>query len=776
MKNYIQYDPWKIVESGFHPEYNEITESLMSLGNGRIGHRGSFEETYSGKTLLGNYVAGVYFPDKTRVGWWKNGYPNYFAKVLNSCNWIGIEIRIGGELLDLATCEIVSFSRELDMREGVLYRNFTAVLPESKIRVEVSARRFCSLVKDEAGAISYQIKLPDTDAIVEIIPYLDGAVRNRDSNYDESFWEELHKETGFAQGQLLLETKENPFGVERFQVASAMTFDLRLNELKFDFQSLPVKKEKYVAGNVKIDLRAGDVLDIYKYAATLSSMNYTRDTLVEESKKYVEEFASKGFAHRLAEHIEAWAERWRQNDIKIEGDISAQQGIRFNIFHLGQTYSGKDDRLNIGPKGFTGEKYGGSTYWDTEAYCIPFYLSTAPPTVARNLLIYRYRHLPKAIENAEKLGFDRGAALYPMVTMNGEECHNEWEITFEEIHRNGAIAYGIYDYIKYTGDTAYLSDYGLEVLIAISRFWLQRVNWSAHLQKYVMLGVTGPNEYENNVNNNWYTNYIARWTLQYCLESIDIVRKNTSDQLDAIFSKVNFKEEIETGQWKNVIRDIYLPYDDSRQVFLQQQGFLDKELLSVGEISSQRPINQNWSWDRILRSCFIKQADVLQGLYFFEEDFTIEEITRNFEFYEPMTVHESSLSPCVHSILASKIGNEEKAYEMYVRTARLDLDDYNNDTEDGLHITSMAGTWMSIVKGFAGQRVDNDRLVLNPTLPQQWEAYTFRIRFREVLLEITTKKSEVIIRNISDTSADVCVYRKTYTVESNAELWIGRNS
>lgn len=775
MKNYIKHDPWKIIESGFHSEYNEITESLMSLGNGRIGQRGNFEEAYSGKTLSGNYVAGVYYPDKTRVGWWKNGYPSYFAKVLNACNWIGIDIRIGDEVLDLATCEILSFRRELNMQEGVLYREFTAILPESKIRVEVSARRFCSLSHDEAGAISYQITLPESDAIVTLVPYLDGTIRNRDANYEETFWNEIHKETMFSKGVLVLETRENPYGVERFQVASAMTFDIKINNLKTDYQSLPVKKEKYVAGTVKVDLIAGQVLDIYKFASCLSSMNHDKDNLAELSRQYVDDFASKGFDNRLAEHKQAWEDKWRQNDIVIEGDVAAQQGIRFNIFHLGQTYSGKDDRLNIGPKGFTGEKYGGSTYWDTEAYCIPFYLATAESSVARNLLLYRFRHLQKAIENAEKLGFKNGAALYPMVTMNGEECHNEWEITFEEIHRNGAIAYGIFDYVRYTADFDYLVDYGLEVLIALSRFWKQRTNWSENLSKYVILGVTGPNEYENNVNNNWYTNYIARWTIRYCIEVMDKIGIEKPDELNRIYSKTHFDKDIELKEWNDVIENLYFPYDANRNVFLQQQGFLDKELLTVENITPERPINQNWSWDRILRSCFIKQADVLQGLYFFEEDFTVEEIKRNFEFYEPMTVHESSLSPCVHSILAAKIGKEEKAYEMYLRTARLDLDDYNNDTEDGLHITSMAGTWMSIVKGFAGQRVIKGQLVLNPVLPDQWTSYTFRIQFMGALLEIFINKSEVIIRNISKYPADISVYEKNYKVQSYSEIAVGRN-
>ena len=291
--------------------------------------------------------------------------------------------------------------------------------------------------------------------------------------------------------------------------------------------------------------------------------------------------------------------------------------------------------------------------------------------------MYRHNHLQKAIENAESLGFTNGAALYPMVTMNGEECHNEWEITFEEIHRNGAIAYAIYDYIRYTGDDSYLASHGLEVLIGIARFWAQRVNLSKAKNKYVILGVTGPNEYENNVNNNWYTNYIAAWCLQYVGEAYRHVESNYPNDLDKIVSKTGIsKQDLET--FKNIADNIYLPEESSLGVFLQQDGFMDKELNPVDHLKAEdRPLNQNWSWDRILRSCYIKQADVLQGIYFFEDDFDLDTIKRNFDFYEPMTVHESSLSPCVHSILAAKIGREKKSYEMYLRTSRLDLDNYN---------------------------------------------------------------------------------------------------
>lgn len=744
MKKYITPDAWCIIEDGFHPENNEITESLMSLGNGRMGQRGNFEETYTGKTLLGNYVAGVYFPDKTRVGWWKNGYPDYFAKVINACNWIGIDVEIEGVKLNLNTCQVESFRRVLDMQRGVLERECTVEMPGGN-RLTIISQRFCNMVDDESGAIKYAILPLNFSGPITITPYLDGTIHNRDANYGETFWNEIKKETSFAEGILVLETKPNPFGVEQFQVATGMRFDLTLNGKKADFQSLPVRNEKYVAGKVLLTANEGDEVTVYKYATNLSSMNYQPEELVDKTRGYLDRITTKGYDTLYEEHTQAWAQKWDRNDIEIKGDLEAQQGIRFNIFHLQQTYTGEDATLNIGPKGFTGEKYGGVTYWDTEAYCIPFYLSASGQQVARNLLVYRYRQLGKAIENAEKLGFSGGAALYPMVTMNGEECHNEWEITFEEIHRNGAIAYAIFDYIRYTGDEGYLSEHGLEVLIAISRFWRQRVNWSEAKKQYVMLGVTGPNEYENNINNNWYTNYIAAWTLRYTLQAIDYVRGNGA--IDVLFTKISFDADTEPAAWQKIVEGLHFPYDAERKVFLQQDGFLDKELLTVDQITEHRPINQKWSWDRILRSCFIKQADVLQGLYFFEDDFDQATLQRNFDFYEPMTVHESSLSPCVHSILASKLRMKEKAYEMYLRTARLDLDDYNNDTEDGLHITSMAGTWMSVVKGFAGQRVREGVLVLDPYLPESWESYSFRIGFRETILTVHVNRESVHITN-----------------------------
>ena len=291
----------------------------------------------------------------------------------------------------------------------------------------------------------------------------------------------------------------------------------------------------------------------------------------------------------------------------------------------------------------------------------------------------------------------------------------------------------------------------MEVLIGIARFWAQRVHFSKQRGMFVMHGVTGPNEYENNVNNNWYTSMIAIWCLNYCMESLEYVKTTALEKYEALSEKIKFYEYSEKKKWKEIVGNMFLGEDKELGIFLQQDGYLDKEQILVSDLPKEvRPLNQKWSWDRILRSCFIKQADVLQGIYFFEENYDLATIKRNFEFYEARTVHESSLSPCVHSILAAKIGDHEKAYDFYLQTARLDLDDYNNDTEDGCHITSMAGTWMTIIKGFAGMRVHDGILEFNTFIPQQWNSYSFKIRFRGAILNVKVTNYDTLITNESN--------------------------
>ncbi len=763
MIDYFKAHPWKVIEEGFNPAMNEIAESVFSLGNGMMGQRGNLEETYSGHSLQGTYVGGVYYPDKTRVGWWKNGYPEYFAKVLNATYWSGLTIWVNNELLDLASCTVKSFTRELDMHQGVLNRHCVVVM-KNGIELTIASHRFYSLINKEYSALQYNITA-DRACIIKVENYLDGDVANKDSNYDEKFWDEVKQEVHNHELLVTVKTKKLDW-----VVTNALSFEIWKNAVKHNEIAKPHTRSKYASNTYEISLAAAEKLTFVKHCITGSSFHHAPEALELHTKKALDKMSASSFEAHLQMSAAAWAKKWETTDVRIDGDVKAQQAVRFNIYHLNQTYCGDDARLNIGPKGFTGEKYGGSTYWDTEAYCLPFFLVSADSAISRQLLVYRYKQLDKAIENAAKLGFSDGAALYPMVTMNGEECHNEWEITFEEIHRNGAIAYAIYNYIQHTGDRQYLLEGGFEVLLGIARFWKQRVHWSTHKQRYEMHGVTGPNEYENNVNNNWYTSYIADWCMQYTAACAQWISQNHPAEFQALCNKTGFQHEPETSAWNHIHDNLYLPQDDTLGVFVQHDGFLEKELIPVRDLSpAQRPINQKWSWDRILRSVYIKQADVLQGLYFFEDNFDYDTHVRNFKFYEQFTVHESSLSPCVHSILAAKIGETDKAYEMYLRTARLDLDNYNNDTEDGLHITSMAGSYLSIVQGFGGLRIKNQTLHLNPHCPSQWQGYGFQILLNNEPVKIEVTKEGHRITNLGNRAIAIELGNSTLHLQAGEE-------
>ena len=751
IKRIMAIDPWQIKSDTLEIEDRRLQESLTAIGNGYMGMRGNFAETYSGDMHQGFYLAGVWYPDKTRVGWWKNGYPEYFGKAINALNIAKIKLVIDGAEVDLATESISDFNISLDMAKGTL--SYTYVVRG----VKVSAERFFSADILELAVFAFMFETVDgQDHKIQIDAIIDADVKNEDANYDEQFWNILDKGQTNNGSYIATQTIENPFGVDQFTVVASQTF-------AGNFEAVgQTSAEKTIFNSFEQTVTVGDVLTFEKRVVVTTSRDYADLAEVKAGNQAIVEKSvqTQDYNSLYQAQVAAWGKRWDIADVVIEGSDEAQQGIRFNLFQLFSTYYGEDERLNIGPKGFTGEKYGGATYWDTEAYAVPLYLSLADEKVTKNLLKYRRQQLPQAQHNARQQGLK--GALYPMVTFTGVECHNEWEITFEEIHRNGAIPYAIYNYTNYTGDETYLAHEGLDVLVEVARFWADRVHYSARNDKYMIHGVTGPNEYENNINNNWYTNTLAAWVLSYTSESL--AKHSRTD--------LNVTAE-ELAKWSEIVDKMYYPYDEKEGVFVQHDGFMDKDLRPVSALdATDLPLNQNWSWDKILRSPFIKQADVLQGIYFFGNQFSLEEKRRNFDFYEPMTVHESSLSPSIHAILAAELGKEAKAVEMYGRTARLDLDNYNNDTEDGLHITSMTGSWLAIVQGFAQMKTWDGKLSFAPFLPSDWTGYTFHINYRGRLLKIEVTEN-VTVSLLSGEALNLEVYGQSVELTSSYTVKVG---
>jgi Trehalose and maltose hydrolases (possible phosphorylases) len=764
MKKFVDTDEWNIIEKGFHADCQRASESIFSIGNGRFGQRGNFEEPYSSDSLQGSYLAGISFLDRTRVGWWKNGYPKFFSRIPNAPNWSGLFVRLIDEEIDLAIWDVKDFERRLDMRAGISYRDFTVTSPKGNT-LQVHVEHVNSMDNQNLCLIKYSVTSVNYNGKISIVPYLSGDVKHESSNFKDKMWNILRLETTNKYAYLWSQTKH-----EDAQACFAMMYQLFRNSKEVTTSPIRIEKEKLVGFSVGTDIKAGEKVTLIKYTAIVTTLYYDRSELVDEAVKQSKEAKETGWDRLIERHKKVWEDIWNKSDVTIKGDPEAQQGIRFNIFQLHQTYKGDDPRLNIGAKGFTGEKYGGNTYWNTELCCVPYFLMANPPEITRNLLLYRYNQLPKAIDNAKRLGFDNGAALYPMVTITGEECHNEWEITFEEIHRNAIIVNAIVQYTVMTGSEEYMAKYGLEVMIAISRFWSQRVSFSEPKQKYVILGVTGPNEYENNVDNNWYTNYSCAQCLKATIRYVEKIAYGYPEEYARTRRITDFQYS-ETNRWKDIIENMYLPENKELGIFVQNDGYMDKELMNVDDIpEDQRPINQHWSWDRILRSCFIKQSDVLLGLHLFYYNFDIETIQRNFHFYEPKTLHESSLSPFVHSILAARIGDIDKAYDLFIHATRLDLDDYNNELNEGLHITSMAGSWLALVKGFAGMRIMNDTLVFEPVIPDKWEEYSFRIHFRGRVFLVAVSRKQIEIKILKGDGINIYIDKNKYQLCKTSNL------
>lgn len=767
MKKYLKTDEWNIIEDSFHADYLRMSESIFSLGNGRFGQRGNFEEPYSSDCYRGSFVAGIPFLDNTRVGWWKNGYPHFHTRIPNAADWSHIGLRLIDEELDLAIWDVNSFRRCLNMKEGISYRDVEVTSPRGN-RLSLHVEHITNMAHPNLCLIKYSVTSLSYSGKVSLVPLLDGNIANGTEYANEKIWNILRSGAAGDCSYLWTQTRR-----EDAQICYAMTYQFYKNNKEPIANPIRIEKEKQVGFSVGTDVKPGDTVTIIKYISIVSSLHYERQDLIEEAVSQVREAKTIGWNALLQDHRQAWLDIWDEADVIIEGDPEAQQGIRYNIFQLYQTYRGDDPRLNIGPKGFTGEKYGGNTYWNTELCCVPFFLLSTPREIVKNLLIYRYNQLPKAIENAKKLGFSNGAALFPQVTNNGEECHSEWEITFEEIHRNNIIVYAIGQHATMTGSLEYVAKYGLEVMIAVSRFWSQRVSFSRPKQKYVILGVTGPNEYENNVDNNWYTNYSCTQCLKITLGYLEIIAKENPDEYARVRRITSFNQAEETERWKDIIARMYLPEDTEQGIFIQNDGYMDKELQSTGAIpEEERPINQHWSWDRILRSCYIKQSDVLLGLYLYYFDFDTDTTRRNFDFYEPMTVHESSLSPHIHSILAARIGEVEKAYELFMHTTRLDLDDYNNETDQGLHITSMPGSWLAIVRGFAGLQIHGGILSFSPVLPNKWSGYTFKVNYSGNTLHIRVAGKEIIFSLTAGNKLNIGVYQNVYELKQGSSLTV----
>lgn len=761
MQPEFQAEGWKIIEAGFRPEQQLWAESVFSLCNGAMGHRASFEEQYSGETAPANYIAGIFFQELYAVPPIP-GYPPARTQLAVAPAWIDLDLEFDGETFDLARCEVLDFQRVLNMREGFLERTFTVRLPSGR-RVRVQTQRFCSAAEQELGALRYLVQPLDFSGTLALTTGIDANVHEIEPNDRQPYWVEVEARERRTQAYLLTEIKHTDF-----QVCSGMKLAIFQNGTPVDYHSFRIQRDRYVGLSVDLPCKKGDQIEIFKYAAHASSrQDGDPDSLFERCQRILKDASRKGFASLLEQHAQVWANRWANADIQIEGDPEAQAAMRFNLFHLLQAYTGHDERLNIGLRGLTGDTSGGAAYWFSDLFLPPFFAATGNEQAARNLLVNRYRQLPKAKAIAEKMGIGQGAALFPMATLDGEETLERWELTFEAIHRNAAVAYAIYRFVEFTGDREFLRVFGGEILTAIARFWVQRVQFSPTRKQYVLLGVTGPNDYENNVNNNWYTNYMAAWCLQYAAKVADEVEAAATAAPDVFFTDLPDAEE--RSRWRELSRNIYLP--EQNGLFLQQDGFQEKEILPRAALDPEDlPLEMHWTWDRILRSAFLKHADVLLAFFLFDDAFDEETQRRHFEYYEPLTVYDSAYGYGVHAQLAAQLRKRDLAHELFRKALTVDLNNLRGDTRAGCHVPAMGLTWWALVHGIAGCRPEEGVLTVNPLLPFAWKALRFALSYRNCRLHVHLSKTQCHLINLSDHAAEVRVGKKTYTLPAWGEV------
>ncbi len=721
---YFGCDPWKVTEEGFDPAYARVSESVFSLANENLGVRGSFDEGGCVDSLRGMYVNGVY--DLEALGKSYRGIIRETHFMIPSADWLRTEITVDGERLDLGRSRYRDFRRELDLRQGTLRRSFLWQTASGK-ELRLTFLRFLDMTHRERAYQRVTLEAVSEDCEATYTGGLSfDAVHE---GYGRCFWQDPRGEAG--AGRLTLQAETLHSGQQVF--AGAL--------LDLPGEAEAGRDGKTVSLSARLQLRKGCPLSVDRRVVILFD-GEKGESLRQRGLEALEESGRVSLEEALAASRACWEEYWRTSDVEIDGEgedaLAEQQGIRFCIFQLRQTYAGGSARHNIGAKGLTGEAYNGHAFWDTEAGCLPFYLFTQPEA-ARDLLLFRYNKLPQALERAEML--DCRGACYPIATLNGKEACALWQHASLQLQPSTAVAYGIWHYVRVTGDEEFLWQYGAEMLLQIARFLASRAEKGSRTGKYGFYGVMGPDEFHMMVNNNAYTNYMGMRTLAFAAETLERMERERPEACRALRDRTGL-EKTEILRWKTIAGDMYLPQGENG-LFEQHDGYFDLPHTDIHGIPvTDFPLYDHWSYDRIYRSDMIKQPDVLMMLYLYNSSFSRETKRVNYEFYEPRTIHESSLSPAIHSILAAELDKMEEAVGFFGFATRLDLDNYNRNTREGLHITSIALAWVNIVYGFAGLRSDGDVLSFAPRLPARWKRLRFSLLYRGRVLRVCMDRNE----------------------------------
>src|SRR6266478_712488 len=735
-------DEWNIIEKGFHPEFLAQLEAMLAVGNGYLGIRGCPEEG-GPNAENGTFINGFYESRPIIYGEEAYGFPKTGQTILNVTNSKIIKLFVDDEPLWLPNANFLSYDRRLNMQSGTLDREILWETPAGK-QVLITSRRLVSFVHRHVAAISYRVTLLNAEAPVVISSEMVANEPIARTNGDDPRLARvfvgpvLHHRASYAKdGRIVL-----CHATEKSRITLTCATDHVL-ETTCTYAHKTIHTEEFGQVAFTIQARPGCAIHLTKYMVYHTSQTASSEELCGRAEWTMDRIVNEGFPQLLAAQEQYMNDFWRRSDVRVRDirkdrtqrtTVEIQQAIRFNLFHILQA-SARAENAGVPAKGMTGQAYEGHYFWDTEIYVLPF-LTYTSPRVARNLLTFRYKMLPQARARARQLGH-RGA-MFPWRTISGEEASAYYAAGTAQYHINADIMYALRKYVHATGDEAFLRDCGAEMLVETARLWSDLGFYSdAKGGQFCINGVTGPDEYNTVVNNNAYTNLMARENLRYAAQTVERLRVSEPDAYNALLDKTSL-EPSETEAWVRAAESMYVPHDEKLKIIPQDDSFLDREPWDFQNTPPEHyPLLLFYHPLNIYRKQVIKQADVVLAMFLLGDTFSPEAKKQNFEFYDLLTTGDSSLSSCVEAIIAAQVGDIEKAIRYGMAALLMDLADVGGNVKDGCHIASMGGTWMMLAYGLGGMRDSDGMLSFWPRrAPEDNGILRFPVTYRGQMLEV----------------------------------------
>ncbi|MFQ5560364.1 MAG: glycoside hydrolase family 65 protein [Nitrospinota bacterium] len=735
-------EDWKMIETQFNEDFLAQAETIFATSNGYLGMRGNFDE---GRPVFqqGTFINGFYESWPITYGEEAFGFAKTGQSMLNVPDAKIIRLYVDDEPFFLPTANLTEYERILDMKAGTLDRILTWETPSGKI-ISIKSRRVVSFRHRHLAAISYEIELKNAAAPVVISSEIINAPSKNFTDNDPRRARRLSdrvlvpklsytKDLRILLGYLTNNSKMSlACGIEHsFETACqySVTTDCTHNSGETVFSinaqpNIPIRLVKFVSYHTSRSAPPGELCT--RGERTLKrALNEDFEALLKEQREYLNRF-------------------WSRSDIQISGGHPrAQQLIRFNLFQIIQA-AARAEGTGVGARGLTGQAYDGHYFWDTEMYVLPFLVHTSP-RIAKNLLKFRYSHLEKARQRAKEV--NQKGALFPWRTINGEEASAYFAAGTAQYHINADIMYALRKYVEVTGDKEFLFSVGAEMLVETSRLWLD-LGCYPNGQKgdFHIHGVTGPDEYNAIVDNNMYTNLMARQNLFYAISTVEKLKKENPKAFKSLVHKTGLQEN-EVSEWKKAAERMYIPYDHENKINAQDDNFLSRESWDFKNTPPEKyPLLLHFHPLVIYRCRVIKQADVLLAMFLLGNEFSKDQKKRNFDYYDPLTTGDSSLSACVESIIAFEVGYTEKALEYLNYALLMDLANIGGNVQDGAHIACMGGTWLSFVYGMAGMRDYEGKLSFSPNLPKNNHKLDFPIMFHGQLLQVSMGEGAAVYR------------------------------